>query len=420
MIETKYLIIGNSAGGIGAAEAIREHDDVGTITIVSDEPYPAYGRALISKYLTGERTIEDIMYRNEGFYEQNNINALLGTNVSDLNIHSRTAMLGDDETIVWEKLLLALGGTPIIPQMKGIDKKGVFTFTKLDDAKSLDGYLYNAGKAVVIGGGLIGISVGEALYKRGIEVTIVEMKDRILNVILDEQASQMAQDTLNGVGVRTIANNTVDQIGGDESAREVILSNGQVIPCDLVVVAIGVTPRTDLASAAGIEINRGILVDRHMQTSALGIYACGDVAEAYDFIYDVYRPVPIWPGAYIGGRTAGINMAGGEVEYPGVTAMNSLNYFGLDIVSAGIVFAPDDSYEVLISQNSSDYKKVVLKDNMIRGMEFVKDIDKAGIIFGLMKDAIDIGRFKDKLLADDFGLIHLPEAIWRQRLECRV
>jgi len=420
MIETKYLIIGNSAGGIGAAEAIREHDDVGTITIVSDEPYPAYGRALISKYLTGERTIEDIMYRNEGFYEQNNINALLGTNVSDLNIHSRTAMLGDDETIVWEKLLLALGGTPIIPQMKGIDKKGVFTFTKLDDAKSLGGYLYNAGKAVVIGGGLIGISVGEALYKRGIEVTIVEMKDRILNVILDEQASQMAQDTLNGVGVRTIANNTVDQIGGDESAREVILSNGQVIPCDLVVVAIGVTPRTDLASAAGIEINRGILVDRHMQTSALGIYACGDVAEAYDFIYDVYRPVPIWPGAYIGGRTAGINMAGGEVEYPGVTAMNSLNYFGLDIVSAGIVFAPDDSYEVLISQNSSDYKKVVLKDNMIRGMEFVKDIDKAGIIFGLMKDAIDIGRFKDKLLADDFGLIHLPEAIWRQRLECRV
>jgi len=420
MIETKYLIIGNSAGGIGAAEAIREHDGAGTITIVSDEPYPAYGRALISKYLTGERTIEDIMYRNEGFYEQNNINALLSTNVSDLNIHSRTAMLGDDETIVWEKLLLALGGTPIIPQMKGIGKKGVFTFTKLDDAKSLDGYLYNAGKAVVIGGGLIGISVGEALYKRSIEVTIVEMKDRILNVILDEQASQMAQGTLNGVGIRTIVNNTVDQIGGDESVREVILSDGQVIPCDLVVVAIGVVPRTTLALAAGIEVNRGILVDRHMQTSVSDIYACGDVAEAYDFIHDACRSVPIWPGAYIGGRTAGINMAGGEAEYPGVTIMNSLNYFGLDIISAGIVVAPDDSYEVLISQSNSNYKKVVLKDNLVKGMEFVRDIDKAGIIFGLMKDAVAVGEFKEKLLTDDFGLIHLPEAMWRQRLECRI
>ncbi|MFC1979033.1 NAD(P)/FAD-dependent oxidoreductase [Chloroflexota bacterium] len=419
MMETRYLIIGNSAGGIGAVEAIRDHDSAGTITIVSGEPYPVYGRALIAKYLTGERTFEDIMYRSEDFYEQNNINVLLGTNVEGINTNTRTATLDDGQTVSWDKLLLATGGTPIVSQMNGLDKKGVFTFTRLDDAKTLDKYLYNAGKAVVIGGGLIGISVSEALYKRGIDVTIVEMKDRILNVILDEQASQMAQETLSKVEVRIITNNTVAEIGGDESVREVILCDGQVVPCDLVVVAIGVVPRIDLAAAAGIEVNRGILVDRQMQTNASDVYACGDVAEAYDFVYDACRPVPIWPGAYIGGRTAGINMAGGEAEYPGVTVMNSLNYFGLDIVSAGIVVAPDDSYEVLISRSNGNYKRIVLKDNLIKGMEFVRDIDKSGIIFSLMKDAVDVGEFKEKLMTDDFGLIHLPEAMWRQRLECR-
>ncbi len=418
MIKTKYLIIGNSAGGVGAAEAIRKHDSSGTIIIVSDEPYPVYGRALISKYLSRERIFEDILYRDQDFYKQNGINALLDKNVESVDTNTRTARLSDGETIAWEKLLLATGGTPIVPPMKGADKKGVFTFTKLNDAKALDGYLNNAGKAVVIGGGLIGLSVSEALHKRGLGVTIVEMKDRILNVMLDEQSSHMAEDNLSNSGVQVKTNNTVAEIGGGESVTHVILSDGQKLACDLVVVAIGVSPRKNIAAAAGIEVNRGILVNRQMQTSMPNVYACGDVAEAYDFIYDICRPVPIWPGAYLGGMTAGANMAGGEAEYPGVTAMNSLGYFGLDIVSAGMVIAPDDSYELLVDESNGNYKKLVLKDNYIKGMVFVGDIDKSGIIFGLMKDKVDVSQFKQKLLTDDFGLIHLPEPMWRQRLEC--
>jgi len=419
MIRTRYLIIGNSAGGIGAAEAIRQRDESGALTIVSGEPYHVYGRALISKYLCGDRTIEDMMYRGEDFYEQNKVDVILGKNVSSLDPSARNATLDDGEIIEWQKLLLATGGTPIVPKMNGSGKKGVFTFTKLDDAKALDQYLYNAGNAVVIGGGLIGVSVSEALSKRGIDVTIVEMKDRILNVMLDETASDMAQQTLSQAGIRTITDNTVAEIGGNESVREVILNDSQVIPCDLVVMAIGVTPRTELATGAGIEVNRGILVDRHMRTSAPEIYACGDAAEAYDFIYDSNRPVPIWPGAYIGGRTAGINMAGGDAEYPGVAAMNSLNYFGLDIVSAGIVM-DGDRYEVLTEQANGRYKKLLLENNLIKGFVFVGDIDKSGMIFGLMKDGVDVGGFKDRLLADDFGLIDLPEELWRQRLECSI
>ena len=419
MIRTKYLIIGNSAGGIGAAEAIRQHDGSGALTIASGEPYHVYGRALISKYLSGDRTFEDIMYRGEDFYVQNKVDVILGKSVRSLDLSAHSATLEDEEIIEWQKVLLATGGTPIVPKMNGSDKKGVFSFTKLDDAKALDQYLYNAGKAVVIGGGLIGVSVSEALSKRGIDVTIVEMKDRILNVILDETASDMAQQALCHAGIRIITDNTVAEIGGDESVRKVILSDGQVIPCDLVVVAIGVIPRTELAADAGIEVNRGILVDRYMRTSMADVYACGDTAEAYDFVRDSNRPVPIWPGAYIGGRTAGINMAGGGAEYPGVTAMNSLNYFGLDIVSAGIAI-DGEGYEVLTEQSGGSYKKVLLDDNLIKGFVFVGNIDKSGMIFGLMKDGVNVGGFKDRLLADDFGLIDLPEELWRQRLECSI
>jgi NAD(P)H-nitrite reductase large subunit len=175
-MQTRYLIIGNSAGGIGAAEAIREVDKEGALAIISEEPYPTYSRPLISKYLTGERTLEEILFRPLDFYDQNDIVFLPGKKVNHLELAHQMAQLEDSEQITWEKLVLAVGGKPIFPKMKGSDKEGVFTFTSLDDAKAIAGFTDNARKAVVIGGGLIGISVTEALIKRGVEVSVVEMK----------------------------------------------------------------------------------------------------------------------------------------------------------------------------------------------------------------------------------------------------
>jgi NAD(P)H-nitrite reductase large subunit len=155
-----------------------------------------------------------------------------------------------------------------------------------------------------------------------------------------------------------------------------------------------------------------------MATNCPDVYSCGDAAEAYDFIYGENRLTPIWPNAYLGGRVAGRNMAGIQTEYPGGTAMNSLNYFGLDIVSAGIVIPPDNgSYEVLTEQKDGIYKKVILKNDLIVGMLFVRDIDKSGIVFGLMRDRVNVGSFKRELLADDFGLASLPRELWQERLE---
>jgi NAD(P)H-nitrite reductase large subunit len=416
-MQTKYLIIGNSAGGIGAAEAIRQADKEGALTIVSDEPYPAYSRPLISKYLTGERTLEEILFRPFDFYDQNNIVFLPGKKVTHLELNHQTAQLEDSEQIAWDKLLLAVGGKPIFPKMKGSGKRGVFTFTNLDDAKAIDRFLDNTRKAVVIGGGLIGISVTEALIKRGLDVVVVEMKERILNTILDEQASLMAEEVLKQAGVEIIAGQTVAKVNGSGTVEEVILDNGVAISCDLVVVAIGVSPRPELALDAKLGINRGIVVDRHMATNHTGVYACGDVAEAYDFVYGENRLTPIWPNAYIGGRIAGLNMAGITDEYPGSTAINSLNYFGIDIASAGMPAAPnDDGYEIISKQEDNIYQKVILKNDLIMGMIFVGNIEKSGIIFGLMRDRVNVESFKQSLLADDFGLAFFPRSLWQERL----
>lgn len=417
-MRTKYLIIGNSAGGIGAAEAIREVDKAGSITIISDEPYPSYSRPLISKYLAGERSLEEMLFRPVEFHSQNNIVALLGRKVEGLGLESHTAGLDSGERVIWEKLLLAPGGMPIIPKIEGISKRGVFTFTTLDDAKAIDKFLDNASKAVVIGGGLIGISVTEALVKRGIEVALVEMKERILNTILDEQASLIAEEALKQAGVRIITEQTVTEIVGDSLTQGVILNDAEMISCDLVVIAIGVVPRTELTLGTEIKVNRGIVVDRYMATSYPGVYCCGDATEAYDFVYGANRLTPIWPNAYIGGRIAGLNMAGVKTEYPGGTAVNSLYYFGLDITAAGIITPPaDDGYEVFSRRDDGIYKKVILNNELVVGMVFVRDIERSGIVFSLMRDRVNVSGFKEELLSADFGLASLPRELRQERLE---
>jgi len=418
----KYLIIGNSAGGIGAAEAIRGVDRVGTMAIVSDEPYPAYSRPLISEHLSEGRPLENMLYRPADFYEKNKIKTVFGDRVKRINFNEHNIELESGRTISCQELLLATGGVPIVPKMEGKDLKGVFTFTTLDDAKAIDKFLKRRQgriKAVVIGGGLIGVSATEALLKRGVEVSIVEMKDWVLNTILDEEAANFEAEALIKAGVDIITGHTIAKINGSRlgEVNGVSLDDGRSIACDMVVVAIGVTPRLDLVSNNGVKTNRGIIVDRRMKTSVPGVYACGDVSEAYDFVYGENRVTPVWPNAYAGGRVAGLNMAGKKAEYEGGTAMNALKYFGVNILSAGMVTAPDDSYDILVKRGDSIYKKVIIKDGKILGLVFAGDIEKAGIIYNLMKDKINVEAFKETLVADDFGLASLPEEIWRARLE---
>ena len=419
---SKYVIIGGSAGGIGAVEAIREVDPVGTLTVISEETVPQYSRPMISEYVSREATLETMKYRGDQFWKNNNVQTHTGRAAVKMDFTKKQVELEDGTKIDFEKLLIATGGKPFVPRMKGGEKNGVFTFTELSSAKGLESKLEQSKSAVVIGGGLIGVSAAEALVKRGITVTLVELKQHILNLILDEKASEIAEKVLTEAGVTVITGQTVQHILGrkdnEGSVGGVVMTDGKEIPCDLVVVAIGVIPRTELVKETDMKLNRGIVVDRFMRTNIPDVYACGDVAEAHDFLLNGNRLLPLWPLAHLGGQVAGYNMAGKKVEYAGGTVTSSLKYFDLPIIAVGNT-NPEDSgdYELLVERQPEKtvYKKILLKDNRIVAFIFLGDIEKAGILFHLLKNHVDVSEIKDRLLSEDFGIVTLPESL-RQKL----
>lgn len=422
VLTTKYLIVGNSVGAVGAVEAIRQMDDNGSLTVLSDEPHFAYSRPMIAEYLAGECSLDHMRYRLPDFYEANRVQPLLGRKAVGVDFQARVAELDDGRKVAWRKLLLATGGTPIVPRMDGVDRKNVFTFTTIADAEEMKRSLPAGATVVVIGGGLIGMSVTQALVRYGAKVTVVELMDRMLSTMLDPEGSHLAEEQIRAAGVQLVTGQTVDRIvgrAGDETrVGGIVLQDGQTISCDAVVVAIGVVPRTELVKDSPVAVNRGIVVDRRMRTSVRDVYACGDVAEAFDFVEKADRVIPVWPNAYIGGRVAGRNMAGARARYPGGTAMNSLNCFGLSVVSAGLVDPGDtDGYEILSTPaTDASYRKVILKRGRIVGMVFLGDIETSGVVFGLMRNGVNVVRFKEALLRRDFGLNALPEQLRREML----
>jgi len=419
---SKYVIIGGSAGGIGAVEAIREVDPMGELTVISEEPFPQYSRPMISEYVSREATLETMKYRGDQFWKNNNVQTHTGRAAVKMDFTKKQVELEDGTKIDFEKLLIATGGKPFVPRMKGGEKDGVFTFTELSSAKGLESKLEQCKSGVVIGGGLIGVSAAEALVKRGINVTLVELKEHILNLILDEKVSEIAEKVLSEAGVTVITGQTVQRILGKQDNEDavggVVMTDGTEIPCDLVVVAIGVIPRTELVKETDMNLNRGIVVDRFMRTNIPDVYACGDVAEAHDFLLDGNRLLPLWPLAHMGGRVAGYNMAGKKAEYAGGTVMSSLKYFDLPVIAVGNVNPEElDNYEVMVEHQPEKtvYKKILLKDGAIAGFIFLGDIEKAGIFFRLLKNHVDVSEIKDRLLSEDFGIVTLPESI-RQKM----
>jgi NAD(P)H-nitrite reductase large subunit len=418
---SKYVIIGGSVGGIGAVEAIREVDPAGELTVISEEPFPQYSRPMISEYVSREATLETMKYRSDRFWKENNVQALTGRTAVKIDFTKKQVELDGGDKIDFEKLLIATGGKPFVPRMEGGDKDGVFTFTDLSNAENIESKLEKSESAVVIGGGLIGVSATEALTKRRINVTLVELKDNILNLILDQTAAKIAEKTLTEAGVTIITGQTVKQIVGrkdnEDAVGGVVMTDGSEIPCDLVVVAIGVIPRIELVKETDVKINRGILVDKFMRTNIPDVYACGDVAEAHDFLLNGNRLLPLWPLAHLGGRVAGYNMAGKKAEYSGGTVMSALKYFDLPIISVGIM-NPEDTgeYEILVEEHPEKtvYKKIMLKDGIIVGFIFLGDIEKSGIFFRLLKNHVNVSRIKEKLLSEDFGLVTMPESVRKE------
>jgi len=420
MPKSKYVIIGACAAGIGAVEAIREVDPKGEITVISEEQCSHYSRPMISDFLSGKADLAKMKTRDDQFWQKNTVNVLSGKKAVSLKIDEHAVALEDGSKVSYEKLLLATGGKPFVPKMEGQEKEGVYTFTNISDAERIAQKIGTgtAKSAVVIGAGLIGISVTEALMKRGVKVTMVELQDKILSLLLDAKASELVEVVVRKAGVNIVTGQSVQKIVGKPDNEgvvgSVVLTKGDQIPCDMVIAAIGVIPRTDLVVGTIVKINRGIVVDNQMQTSVPDVYASGDVAETYDFVLNQNRTLPLWPLAVLEGKIAGYNMAGKKTDYAGGTNMSSLKYFGIPIVSIGMANPkPDPTLEIAFKEDTANgiYKKLVLKDNIIVGMTFLGDIDRAGILFYLMKNKVNVKDFKSALLADDFGLAALPSSL---------
>jgi NAD(P)H-nitrite reductase large subunit len=340
-----------------------------------------------------------------------------------LNLNEKTVQLESGEKVPYEKLLLATGGKPFVPKTEGSEKDGVFTFTTIADAQRIASKIdaLNAKSAVVIGGGLIGVSVTESLVKRGLKVTMVELQDKILSLLVDAKGSDIMEAVIRKAGVNVVTGQSVQKILGrqdnDAAVGGVLLTKGGQVSCDLVIMAIGVVPRTELVVGSSVKINRGIVVDNFMQTTVPDIYASGDVAEAYDFVINQNRTLPLWPLAVLEGQVAGYNMAGKKTSYGGGTNMSSLKYFGIPLVSVGLANPKDDpTLEILVKEDLEHnvYKKLVLRNNIIVGLTLVNRIERAGILFYLMKNALNVKRFKDQLLSDDFSWASMPTTMQRK------
>lgn len=409
-----YVIIGNSASGIAAIEAIREYDGKNKITVISDEPYLNYSRPLISYFLGKKVSLESISFQEKDFYKDNKVDLILNNKATKLDLRKKYVILADGRKIPFDKLLITTGGAPIIPEIKGRNFNGVFSFTTLSDAQKIEKYIKanKVKKAVVLGGGLIGLKATEALIELKIKVTVVELTDRILSATFDKKASGIIEAALEKIGCKSITNNTIAEIKGKNSkVKEVILKDKKKIPTELVIVAIGVKPNIELVKNRAINTNKGILVDNFMQTNIKDIYAAGDCCEARDLLLNTNRPIAIWPVAKRQGKISGYNMAGLKREYQGSFAMNSVELCGIPTISVGESCPEKEGYQVLeyFAPEKSIYKKIVIKNKRIISVIFVGDIERAGIYTSLIKDKVDTSGFKENLLKEDFGLISLPK-----------
>jgi nitrite reductase (NADH) large subunit len=401
-----YVIIGASAAGIAACEAIRSLDPESPITVISDEKHGPYSRCLISYYLAGEMEKEAIRFREKDFYQKNMITALAGKKAVRLDTENKKVILENGEEIPYRKLLLATGGTPKFPDIPGVEAKNVLGMRTLDDAEKLLALSGKTKQAVILGGGLIGCKAAYGLRERGLEVTIAIGSNRVLSQMLDLGAADIFRRRFEEHGIAIMTGKNAQEIIIEKGrATGVKLDSGETLPAQMVVIGKGVVPRMELAEGTSIETDYGILADEHLMTSAPDIYAAGDVAQAPDLLGGEKVVNALWPVATEQGRIAGYNMAGGEKIYPGSLGMNSIGFYGLNVIAAGKVSRLSDGQEAIVQDLSHKniYKKLVVENDRPIGLILVGEIKSAGVIISLIKKGADVSRLKDIILERNFG-----------------
>lgn len=426
-----YVILGNSAAGISAVEAIREADAAGSILMLSPEPYVAYGTPLISYVLEGKIAEENMWLRPASFYEDHQIDTLFGPEFGAVAIDAEAheVQLVNDEKLGYGKLLVATGSTPSQVDIPGLaGASNAVNFITLDQAKQA-GSMVDAATAaahaqgrksrvMVLGGGLIGMKAAEALSFHADEVVVYKRSFPILDGVLDLEAGALLTEL---VAPRIICRpgataERFDVVDG--AITHAYMTDGTELDVDFVVVAIGVRPNSFIAVAAGAEEGRGLVVDRQMKTSLPDVYAAGDVTQTTNTLDGTDKPLALWPNAVRQGRIAGAQMAGSASEgvFPGNFAVNATNFFGeVSLLTAGIVRPkPELGYEERVIAEGSSYRKFVIKDDRLYGFILMNCPEAAGIYTFIIDKKIPLSSLDEALFDGEPGNLSFanPDLQW--------
>lgn len=401
------LIIGNGASSISAIETIRSIDKNIKITLISRDKIP-YSPCALPSYISNEIKRKELF--REKFYKENNIK-FIGGNVMKVVPKENSVVLENGKKISYDKLLIAVGSSPLKPKIKGIENS--YFLGNLEDAEKIKKKAKNSKNVVIVGAGFIGIETAIALQKLGLKVKIIEMLDKVLPRILDYEIAEKIKIILEKKGIEVLLKEQVIEIKKNEvilkgqtlesSNDKIVVENTKknlrkkfkeiLIKTDFTIVAIGVKPNIEIAKDE-LKTNFGIIVNEKMQTSVENIFACGDVAE-------FKKLNAIHPSAVYQGRVAGYNLIGIEKSFEEFISANTIDIFGKPIFSCGKISSEVESPEIISQENEKSYMKLILKDNKIAGYQTIGDLRNSGLIFSSIAKGQDVSKFKNKLLEND-------------------
>ena len=414
-MKQKLVLIGNGMAGVRALEELFKHNtsdakngnsggsDLYDITVIGAEPHPNYNRIMLSPVLAGEQTINDIILNSLEWYEENNIELITGDAAAEISRVKKSVITESGKELPYDRLLIATGSNPFIIPIPGADKEGVLGFRDIQDVDTMVQASKDYKKAVVIGGGLLGLEAANGLMKQGMDVTVVHLLDSLMERQLDRPASALLKASLEERGMTFLMEASTAEIVGDKRVSSVKFTDGSEIEADLVVMAVGIRPNFELAQKAGIHCERGIVVNDTMQTFDPVIYSVGECVQHRNECYGLVAPL------FEQAKVAANHLAQvGSTRYIGSMTSTKLKVTGIDLFSAG-EFNEQEGDEVLQFQDvaSGVYKKLVLKDNVIKGAVMFGDTMDGTWYFSLMRDATNIADFRKTIL---FGQHDLGDA----------
>jgi len=422
-----YVVLGAGPSGVVAAETLRKTDPTGTITLVSGENEPPYSRMAIPYVLTGKiGEAGTHLRKGQDHYAAKGIEVRVNARATALMPDNKRIDFADGSHLKYDRLLIATGARPVRPPIPGLELKGVHHCWTLEDTRNIMAMAEPGTHVVLMGAGFIGCIVLEALAARGVQLTVVEMGDRMVPRMMNPIAGTMIRRWCEAKGIRVLTNTKIKALRNvaAEKSRgifgflkrkeptdsrdtlDVELDSGEMLAAHLVVVSAGVTPNVDFLANSGVKVDRGITVDRYMRTSVNDIYAAGDVAQGYDFSTKAHDVHAIQPTASEHGRIAAMNMAGHNIQYNGSLQMNVLDTVGLISSSFGLWAGVDggDTVEVVDDANYK-YLNLQFADDVLVGGTAIGLTEHVGVMRGLIQTGTKLGPWKDRLKADPHRLM---------------